>query len=132
MGVIFRFFLLVETTQTLMPPFIRKAASVDEKLPKLPEFECSQSLQGVEAELAAVNGLFRLSNSSRLNLQMDEPEDDGRGEVKGPLDLASVELQRDVLLVRKKTTFCSDVKVHYENPNLLFSSQDQESEFGVG
>ena len=132
MGVIFRFLLLVETTQTLMPPFNRKAASVDEKLPKLPEFECSQSLQGVEAELAAVNGLFRLSNSSRLNLQMDEPEDDGRGEVKGPLDLASVEPKRDVLLVRKKTTFRSDVKVHYENPNLLFSSQDQESDFGVG
>ena len=51
MGVIFRFFLLVETTQTLMPPFNRKAASVDEKLPKLPEFKCSQSLQGVEATL---------------------------------------------------------------------------------
>ena len=132
MGVIFRFFLLVETTQTLMPPFNRKAASVDEKLPKLPEFECSQSLQGVEAELAAVNGLFRLSNSSRLNLQMDEPEDDGRGEVKGPLDLASVEPKRDVLLVRKKTTFCSDVEVHYENPNLLSSSPDQESELGAG
>ena len=105
---------------------------MDEKLPKLPEFECSQSLQGVEAELAAVNGLFRLSNRSHLNLQMDEPEDDGRGEVKGPLDLASVEPKRDVLLVRKKTTFRSDVKVHYENPNLLFSSPDQESEFGVG
>ena len=132
MGVIFRFFLLVETTQTLMPPFNRKAASVDEKLPKLPEFECSQSLQGVEEELAAVNGIFRLSNSSHLNLQMDEPEDDGRVEVKGPLDLASVEPQRDVFLVRKKTTFCSDVKVHYEHPNLLFSSPDQESEFGVG
>ena len=130
MGVIFRFFLLVETTQTLMPPFIRKAASVDEKLPKLPEFECSQSLQGVEAELAAVNGIFRLSNSSHLNLQMDEPEDDGQ--VMGPLDLASVEPQRDVLLVRKKTTFSSDVKVHYESPNLLSSSPDQESEFGAG
>ena len=114
-----------------MPSF-RKAAYVDEKLPKLPDFECSQSLKDVDAELNAVNGLFRLSNSSHLNLQMDEPEDDGRGEVKGPLDLASVEPQRDVLLVRKKTTFCSDVKVHYENPNLLFSSQDQESEFGVG
>ena len=132
MGVKFRFFLLVETTQTLMPPFNRKAASVDEKLPKLPEFKCSQSLQGVEEELAAVNGIFRLSNSSHLNLQMDEPEDDGRGEVLGPLDLASVEPKRDVLLVRKKTTFSSDVKVHYESPNLLFSSPDQESEFGVG
>ena len=127
MGVIFRFFLLVENTQTLMPPFNRKAASVDEKLPKLPEFKCSQSLQGVEEELAAVNGIFRLSNSSHLNLQMDEPEDDGRGEVLGPLDLASVEPKRDVLLVRKKTTFCSDVKVHYESPNLLSSSPDQES-----
>ena len=48
---------------------------MDEKLPKLPEFECSQSLQDVDAELAAVNGLFRLSNRSHLNLQMDEPED---------------------------------------------------------
>ena len=103
---------------------------MDEKLPKLPEFECSQSLQGVEAELAAVNGLFRLSNSSHLNLQMDEPEDDGQ--VMGPLDLASVEPQRDVLLVRKKTTFSSDVKIHYESPNFLSSSPDQESEFGVG
>ena len=132
MGVIFRFFLLVETTQTLMPPFNRKAASVDEKLPKLPEFECSQSLQGVEAELAAVNGIFRLSNSSHLNLQMDEPEDDGRGEVLGPLDLASVEPKRDVLLARKKTTFCSNVEVHYENPDLLSSLSDQESELGAG
>ena len=105
---------------------------MDEKLPKLPDFECSQSLKDVDAELDAVNGLFRLSNRSHLNLQMDEPEDDGRVEVKGPLDLASVEPQRDVFLVRKKTTFCSDVKVHYEHPNLLFSSPDQESEFGVG
>ena len=105
---------------------------MDEKLPKLPEFNCSQSLQGVEAELAAANGIFRMSNSSHLHLQMDEPEDDGRVEVKGPFDLASVEPQRDVFLVRKKTTFCSDVKVHYEHPNLLFSSPDQESEFGVG
>ena len=104
---------------------------MDEKLPKL-EFECSQSLQGVEEELAAVNGIFRLSNRSHLNLQMDEPEDDGSGEVQGPLDLATVELKRDKLLVRKKTTFRSDVKVHYENPNLLSSSPDQESEFGVG
>ena len=105
---------------------------MDEKIPKLPDFECSQSLKDVDAELDAVNGLFRLSNRSHLNLQMDEPEDDGRGKVLGPLDLASVEPKRDVLLVRKKTTFCSDVKVHYETPNLLFSSQDQESEFGVG
>ena len=105
---------------------------MDEKLPKLPEFNSSQSLQGVETELAAANGIFRMSGSSHLHLQMDEPEDDGRTKVHGPLDLASVELKRDVLLVRKKTTFCSDVKVHYENPNLLFSSQDQESEFGVG
>ena len=103
---------------------------MDERLPKLPEFKCSQSLQGVDEELAAVNGICRFSNSSHLNLQMDEPEDDGQ--VMGPLDLASVEPQRDVLLVRKKTTFCSDVKVHYESPNLLSSSPDQESEFGVG
>ena len=105
---------------------------MDEKLPKLPDFECSQSLKDVDAELDAVNGIFRLSNRSHLNLQMDEPGDDGRGEVQGPLDLATVELKRDKLLVRKKTTFRSDVKVHYENPNLLFSSQDQESDFGVG
>ena len=105
---------------------------MDEKLPKLSEFKCSQSLQGVEMELAAANSILRMSNSSNLHLQMDGPEDDGRRGVHDPLDLASVELKRDVRLARKKTTFCSDVKVHYENPNLLFSSQDQESEFGVG
>ena len=115
-----------------MPSF-RKSAYVDENFPRLPVVESSQSLQGVEmSEIAAMNGIFRMSGNSHLNLQMDEPEDDGRGEVQGPLDLASVELKRDVLLVRKKTTFCSDVKVHYEHPNLLFSSPDQESEFGVG
>ena len=94
---------------------------MDEKLPKLPDFECSQSLKDVDAELAAVNGLFRLSNRSHLNLQMDEPEDDGRVEVKGPLDLASVEPKRDVLLVRKNTVISSDVEVHHENPDLLSS-----------
>ena len=105
---------------------------MDEKLPKLPEFKCSQSLQGVEAELAAVNGIFRMSNSSHLNLQMDEPEDDGRGEVQGPLDLASVELKRDVLLVRKNTVICSDVEVHHENPDLLSSLPAQAPKLGAG
>ena len=115
-----------------MPPFSRKAAYVDEKLPKLPEFNCSQSLQGVEAELTAANGIFRMSNSSHLHLQMDEPEDDGRVEVKGPLDLASVEPKRDVLLVRKNTVISSDVEVHHENPDLLSSLPDQEPELGAG
>ena len=105
---------------------------MDEKLPKLPEFNCSQSLQGVETELAAANGIFRMSNSSHLHLQMDEPEDDGRSEVHGPLDLASVELKRDVLLVRKNTMICSDVEVHHENPDLLSSLPDQEPELGAG
>ena len=105
---------------------------MDEKLPKLPEFNCSQSLQGVETELAAANGIFRMSNSSHLHLQMDEPEDDGRSEVHGPLDLASVELKRDVLLVRKNTVISSDVEVHHENPDLLSSLPDQEPELGAG
>ena len=105
---------------------------MDEKLPRLPEFKCSQSLQGVEMELAAANSILRMSNSSNLHLQMDDPEDDGHRGVHDPLDLASVEPKRDVLLARKKTTFCSNVEVHYENPDLLSSLSDQESELGAG
>ena len=106
---------------------------MNEKLPKLPEFNSSQSLQGVEmSQLAAMNGIFRMSGSSHLHLQMDEPEDDGRTEVHGPLDLASVELKRDVLLVRKNTVISSDVEVHHENPDLLSSLPDQEPEPGAG
>ena len=106
---------------------------MDEKLPKLPEFNSSQSLQGVEmTQLAAMNGSFRMSGSSHLHLQMDEPEDDGHAEGHGPLDLASVELKRDVLLVRKNTTICSDVEVHHENPDLLTSLPAQAPKLGAG
>ena len=106
---------------------------MDENFPKLPEFKSSQSLQGVEmSEITAMNGIFRMSGSSHLHLQMDEPEDDGRTEVHGPLDLASVELKRDVILVRKNTVISSDVEVHYENPDLLSSLPDQEPEPRAG
>ena len=106
---------------------------MNEKLPKLPEFNSSQSLQGVEmSELAAMNGIFGMSGSSHLHLQMDEPEDDGRTEVHGPLDLASVELKRDVLLVRKNTVISSDVEVHHENPDLLSSLPAQAPKLGAG
>ena len=53
-------------------------------------------------------------------------------EVHGPLDLASVELKRDVLLVRKNTAICSDVEVHHENPDLLSSLPAQAPKLGAG
>ena len=106
---------------------------MNEKLPKLPEFNSSQSLQGVEmSEIAAMNGLFRMSGNSHLNLKMDEPDDDGRTEVYGTLDLASVELKHDVLHVRKATVLCSDVEVHRENPDLLTSLPAQAPKLGAG
>ena len=115
-----------------MPSF-RKAAYVDENFPRLPDVESSQSLQGVEmSEIAAMNGLFRMSGNSHLNLKMDEPEDDGRTEVYGTLDLASVELKHDVLHVRKNTVLCSNVEVHHENPDLLTSLPAQAPKLGAG
>ena len=44
---------------------------MDENFPRLPDVESSQSLQGVEmSEIAAMNGLFRMSGNSHLNLKM--------------------------------------------------------------